>query len=83
LALRYRTTAERSFYKALAELQRLRTSIREDARRALRDEEEELNREIERFIATPLAPPRGFVSEPAQFVPQSSAGGHTSGCAPV
>jgi hypothetical protein len=79
LTLRYRTTAERSFYKALAELQRLRTSIREDARRALRDEEEEMNREIERFISTPLAPPRAFVSQtdsplaqPAQFVPKST-----------
>jgi hypothetical protein len=79
LTLRYRTAAERSFYKALAELQRLRTSIREDARRALRDEEEELNREIERFVSTPLAPPPAFVSQtgsspahPAQFVSQNT-----------
>ncbi len=55
LTLRYRTAAERAFYKALAELQRLRTSIREDARRQQDDEEAAVQREIERLIMAPIA----------------------------
>jgi hypothetical protein len=65
LALRYRTAAERAFYKALSELQRLRTTIREDARRAERDEQKALEREIDQWINTP------FTAVPRQFVPQT------------
>lgn len=64
LALRYRTAAERAFYKALSELQRLRTAIREDARRTERDEQKALEREIDQWINTPFtAAPRQFVSQ--------------------
>jgi hypothetical protein len=76
LALRYRTSAERSFYKALSELQKLRAAIREGARRALKDEEEEAERELKRQldrlcfapIRTPPPVPE-FVSQ--QFVSQN------------
>jgi hypothetical protein len=67
LALRYRTTAERSFYKALAELQRLRTTIREDAIRELKQEEKEreaaMHRELERLCFAPIAGAPRFVSQ--------------------
>jgi hypothetical protein len=67
LALRYRTAAERSFYKALAELQRLRTTIREDAIRQLNQEEKEreaaMHRELERLCFAPIAGAPRFVSQ--------------------
>ena len=67
LALRYRTTAERSFYKALAELQRLRTNMREDALRELKQEEKEreaaAHREMERLCFAPIAGAPKFVSQ--------------------
>lgn len=57
LALRYRTTAERSFYKAL---HRLRTAIREDAGRAIEAEEKEASAKSKaslwpRFAHSPAA----------------------------
>ncbi len=67
LALRYRTTAERSFYKALAELQRLRTANREDAtcREKLDAMEREAaaHRELERLCFAPIAGAPQFVSQ--------------------
>ena len=74
LVLRYSTTAERNFYKALAELQRLRTAIRNDARRAEEDEEKEVQREIERLIMAPIRPSQGAGPQP-QFVSQNSVEG--------
>ena len=69
LALRYRTTAERSFYKALAELQRLRTAMREDAIRQEKQEamerEAAVHREMERLCFAPIAPAPQFVSQNA------------------
>jgi hypothetical protein len=70
LALRYRTTAERSFYKALAELQRVRTSIRQDAIRELKAEEQQskalFTAALDHLCFAPIgAPP------PAQFVSQN------------
>jgi hypothetical protein len=56
LVLRYRTTAERAFYKALTELQRLRASMRQDACRQQDDEEAAVQREIERLIMAPIGP---------------------------
>ena len=67
LALRYRTTAERGFYKALAELQRLRTTIREDAIRQEKEEAKEqeaaIHREMERLCFAPIAGAPQFVSQ--------------------
>ena len=63
LALRYRTTAERSFYKALAELQRLRTSMREDAIRQEKEQEAAVHQEMERLCFAPIAGARQFVSQ--------------------
>ncbi|MGA8598476.1 MAG: hypothetical protein WB676_27475 [Bryobacteraceae bacterium] len=63
LVLRYRTAAERAFYKALTELQRLRASIREDGRRQQDDEEAAVQREIERLIMAPIARTPQFVSQ--------------------
>src|SRR5690242_15816674 len=67
LALRYRTTDERSFYTALAELQRLRTSMREDAIRELKQKEKEreaaAHREMERLCFAPIAGAPQFVSQ--------------------
>ena len=75
LALRYRTAAERSFYKALAELQRLRTAIREDAIRQLKQDEKEneaaIHREMERLCFAPIAGAHQFVSQNEQ--PTASA----------
>ncbi len=73
LVLRYRTTAERNFYKALAELQRLRTAIRNDARRAEEDEEKEVQREIERLIMAPISPSQGAATCPSQGAGSASA----------
>ena len=67
LALRYRTTAERSFYKAFAELQRLRTTMREDATRQEKQEAKEqeaaIHREMERLCFAPIAGAPQFVSQ--------------------
>jgi hypothetical protein len=74
LALRYRTAAERSFYKALAELQRLRAAIREDAIRQLKQEKENeaaIHREMQRLCFAPIAGAYQFVSQNAQ--PTASA----------
>ncbi|HXE11055.1 MAG TPA: hypothetical protein VN633_02985 [Bryobacteraceae bacterium] len=70
LALRYRTTAERGFYKALAELQRLRGVIRQDAIRqqkaADREYKADLTAALDYLYYAPIgAPP------PPQFVSQS------------
>jgi hypothetical protein len=57
LALRYRTTAERSFYKALSELQRLRKTVREEAIRREKleamEREAAVHREMERLCFVP------------------------------
>ncbi|MGA8599473.1 MAG: hypothetical protein WB676_32535, partial [Bryobacteraceae bacterium] len=70
LALRYRTTAERSFYKALVELQRVQALIARNAERDKQKEQEEedeeeaaVQREIERLIMAPFAPMPKFVSQ--------------------
>src|SRR5690242_8404589 len=68
LALRYRTSAERSFYKALSELQRLRTAIREDAVREACREKEEETAALRRLEAQILGP---IYTQPAQFVSQN------------
>jgi hypothetical protein len=68
LALRYRTSAERSFYKALSELQRLRTAMREDALREARRGKEEETAVLRKLEAQILGP---IYSEPAQFVSQN------------
>jgi hypothetical protein len=80
LALRYRTSAERTFFKSLAELQRLRAAIRNDAERELRrerDEEQALIRQLEAQILKPYTP---FVSQngsapgpKTQFVSQTGS----------
>jgi hypothetical protein len=70
LALRYRTTAERSFYKALAELQRVRTSIRQDAIRELKAEEQQskalFTAALDHLCYAPIGAPF-----PEQFVSQN------------
>jgi hypothetical protein len=68
LALRYRTSAERSFYKALAELQRLRTAMRENALRQARIEKEEESAALRRLEAQILGP----IFSPPQFVSQNT-----------
>jgi hypothetical protein len=76
LALRYRTTAERSFYKALAELQRLRTTMREDNIRQEKEQEAAVHREMERLCFAPIAGAPQFVSQnppPARPQPDPEA----------
>ena len=78
LALRYRTTAERSFYKALAELQRIRTVIRQDAIRqqkaADREYQADLTAALDYLCYAPIgAPP------PPQFVSQNAETGRNPG----
>jgi hypothetical protein len=63
LALRYRTTAERSFYKALTELQRLRAVICEDALREEKEREAAVQQEMERLCFAPIAGAPQFVSQ--------------------
>ena len=63
LALRYRTTAERSFYRALAELQRLRSTMREDTTREEQAQEAAMHREMERLCFAPIAGAPQFVSQ--------------------
>jgi hypothetical protein len=74
LALRYRTTAERGFYKALSELQRLRAVIRQDAIRQQKTEDREyqanLTAALDYLCYAPIgAPP------PPQFVSQNPPAG--------
>jgi hypothetical protein len=73
LALRYRTTAEGSFYKALAELQRLRTAMREDALRQEKEQEAAVHREMERLCFAPIAGARQFVSQTPSPAPPAGA----------
>jgi hypothetical protein len=75
LALRYRTTAERSFYKALSELQRLRTVIRQDAIRQQKAEDQQypadLTAALDYLCYAPIGapPPPQFVSQNHSAVP--------------
>ena len=71
LALRYRTTAERSFYKALSELQKLRAVIQEEARRAIRDAEEEAESELKRQLDYLCFAPIRAATPTAHFVSQN------------
>jgi hypothetical protein len=70
LALRYRTTAERAFYKALTELQRLREVIRQDAVRQIKEEEKQyqadLTAALDYLCYAPIGAPL-----PPQFVSQN------------
>jgi hypothetical protein len=70
LALRYRTTAERSFYKALAELQRLRTSIRQDAIRQQKAEDQQYQADLTAALDYLCYAPIG-APPPPQFVSQN------------
>ena len=63
LALRYRTTAERSFYKALTELQRLRNTMRQDAQREQKQAEADIHAQIEHLCFAPIAGAPQFVSQ--------------------
>jgi hypothetical protein len=77
LALRYRTTAERSFYKALAELQRVQALICRNARCDEQEEEEEedaVQREIERLVMAPFARTPQFVSQNHSATTSEAAG---------
>jgi hypothetical protein len=80
LALRYRTTAERSFYKALSELQRLRKTMREDALRQQKideqDREAAVTAALDRLCFAPIA-------GAPQFVSQNVAAATTRGQIPV
>jgi hypothetical protein len=69
LALRYRTSAERSFYKALSELQRLRAMRREDALREARREREEETTALRRLETQILGP---VFATPPEFVSQNN-----------
>jgi hypothetical protein len=74
LVLRYRTSAERGYHKALRELQRIRAAMAADARALDKEEEELRQREIEHYIMGPIAPTPRFVSQngvaPASAVPE-------------
>jgi hypothetical protein len=72
LALRYRTTAERSFYKALTELQRLRALICEDALREEKETEAAVHQEMERLCFAPIAGAPQFVSQNPPAAPPKS-----------
>jgi hypothetical protein len=87
LALRYRTTAERSFYKALSELQRVQALIARNDQRDKQIEEDEdeetIQREIERLVVATFSksaqPSGGVVCNSnkvpmPQFVSQTNAG---------
>ncbi len=63
LAIRYRTSAERNFYKALTELQRLRTTMREVARHNEQEAEPAAHREMVRLCFAPIASASQFVSQ--------------------
>ena len=78
LALRYRTTAERGFYKALSELQRLRAVIRQDAIReqkvADREYQANLTAALDYLCYAPIGapPPPQFVSQNVETEPGAS-----------
>ena len=78
LALRYRTTAERGFYKALAELQKLRGVIRQDAIRqqkaADKEYQADLTAALDYLCYAPIGapPPPQFVSQNRPAVPASA-----------
>ena len=72
LALRYRTTAERSFYKALTELQRLRTTMRQDAQREQKQAEADIHAQMERLCFAPIAGAPQFVSQNASAAPSAT-----------
>jgi hypothetical protein len=82
LALRYRTSAERAFYKALAELQRVQALIARNAKSDHEEQTEEeadeseeaVQREIERLIMAPFAPAPQFVSQNGPAAPPQGAG---------
>lgn len=63
LVLRYRTSAERGYHKALRELQRIRAAMAADARALDKEEEEVRQREIEHYIMAPITPTPRFVSQ--------------------
>jgi hypothetical protein len=66
LALRYRTTAERGFYKALAELHKLRAVIRENLIRQRKEEERQYKAALDYLCYAPIGAPL-----PPQFVSQN------------
>jgi hypothetical protein len=70
LSLRYRTSAERTFFKSLAELQRLRQSMREDAIRETRREEDDEKAILRQLEAQILKP---YSRSSAQFVSQNDS----------
>jgi hypothetical protein len=76
LALRYRTTAERSFYKALAELQRLRSNMRKDTLRQQKideqDREAAATAALDRLCFAPVAGVPRFVSQNLPAPPPQS-----------
>jgi hypothetical protein len=65
LALRYRTTAERAFYKSLSELQQLRKARHDEALKAAELEEKEreaaVHQALDRLCFAPIAGARQFV----------------------
>jgi hypothetical protein len=63
LALRYRASAERTFFKSLSELQRLRDSMRKDAIREVQREQEEEEAILRQLEAEIFKPYRQFVSQ--------------------
>ena len=77
LVIRYRTTAERAFHKALTEIQKFRNNLSILARREAQKAQQECDEIFERWMRTPLGT-SGFVpqmdfsaSNPrAQFVSQ-------------
>jgi hypothetical protein len=72
LALRYRTTAERGFYKALAELQRLRITMRQDAMRQQKQDEADIHAQMERLCFAPIAGAPQFVSQNRPTAPSAT-----------
>jgi hypothetical protein len=63
LALRYRVSAERTFFKSLAELQRLRAVTRQEALRDLQAQNRRDKEIIHQLEAMVLKPPSEFVSQ--------------------
>jgi len=78
LALRYRTTAEHSFYKALAELQRIRTVIRQDAIRQQKAADKEYQNDLTAALDYLCYAPVG-APPPPQFVSQKAETGRNPG----
>jgi hypothetical protein len=70
LALRYRTTAERAFYKALTELQQLREVIRQDAIRQQKAEDQQYQADLTAALNYLCYAPIG-APPPPQFVSQN------------